>query len=284
MPAPELPPAVMKVLLGLELSRQREAAGATQTAAAEVLRCTQQKIAHIESGSGIRPLELDGLLGLYGTSDADCTYARELQAGANRRTKRNAFSRRFRPSPRLLVEMEATCRNYRSYSGMVIPGLLQTEGYIRMLFRALRYSGDREQVDRDVRNRLDRQGVLTDVNRAFWFILDEAAVRRMAGTPEVMAQQLDSLIELADRPNINLQVVPFDAGYYVGHSDDFTLFGYQARAVVQIVYLQRDHDTGEYLQDPKRAEPYSAIWEHLVAAASSQEQSRRLLIRLRSAI
>jgi Domain of unknown function (DUF5753)/Helix-turn-helix domain len=279
--APDLPPAVMKVLLGLELSRQREAAGATQMAAAEVLRCTQQKIAHIESGSGIRPLELDGLMDLYGAKESDRQYALDLQRGANRRTKRNAFSTRFAPTLRLLVEMEATCQTYRSYRGVVVPGLLQTEDYVRTMYRIWR--PPREELERAVENRLARQRVLDDTERSFWFIVDEAAVRRMAGAPEIMTAQLDHLLELMDRPNIELQVVPFDAGYYVGQSLDFTTFGFQARAAVQIVYLEH-YEVDEYLHDPKRTAPYLRRWEQLVAAANGPEQSRRLLARLRESV
>jgi Domain of unknown function (DUF5753)/Helix-turn-helix domain len=281
--APELPPAVTKVLLGLELSRQREAAGATQTAAAEVLRCSQQKIAHIESGSGIRPLELDGLMDLYGTTDADRTYTLDLQRGANRRTKRNAFSTRFDPNLRLLIEMEATCQTYRSYRGMVLPGLLQIEDYTRSVLRAWRPSPTQEKIDRDTENRLARQRVLDDAERSFWFIVDEAALRRMVGTPEVMANQLDHLIALADRPNVELQVVPFDAGFYFGSAHDLTIFGYQARVAVQVVYLEH-YDSDAYVQDPKRTAQYLSLWDHLMAAASGPEQSRRLLARLRGSL
>nr|WP_246076554.1 Scr1 family TA system antitoxin-like transcriptional regulator [Amycolatopsis cihanbeyliensis] len=171
----QLPPAVMKIVLGNELARQRVDAGLTQDDAAEILRCTQQKIAHIESGSGIRPKELDALLERYGTSEADQAYVRDLQAEGNRRTKRGAFSTRFRQHMRLLVDMEPSCQRFFSYQALVVPGLLQTEQYMRTLFRAWRPSPSRDQIDRDTTDRLARQRVLDNTDQQFWFIIDEAA-------------------------------------------------------------------------------------------------------------
>lgn len=283
VPEQQLPPPVMKVLLGHELSRQRDEAGVTQQAAADLLRCTQQKIAHIEAGSGIRPLELDALLELYGSTDGDRAYARDLQREASRRTKRGAFSTQFKQSLRLVVDMESTCQTYCSYRSMVIPGLLQTEAYMRTVFRAARPSLTSEEIDRRTTTRLARQRVLENTRQSFWFILDEAALHRMAGGPEVAAEQIDHLVEMLDRPNIELQVVPFSAGYYTGQSQHVTIFDYQARTAVNIVFLEQ-YDGGDYIDDPKRTSQYLILWDHLKAAASGPEQSRRLLLDLHASL
>ncbi|SFO05720.1 helix-turn-helix domain-containing protein [Amycolatopsis rubida] len=136
----QLPPAVMKIVLGAELERQRLRAEVTQEQSAQRLRCGQSKIAHIEGGSGIKAMELDALLDLYGADDNDTAYARALQAESNRRTKRGAFSTRFKQQMRLLVDMEPSCNELLSHQAMVIPGLLQTEDYMRAQFRAWRPS------------------------------------------------------------------------------------------------------------------------------------------------
>ncbi len=179
----QLPPAVMKIVLGRELARLRNLAGITQDDAASVLRCTQQKIAHIEAGSGVRALELDALLDKFGADQADRAYVRDLQGESNRRTKRGAFSTRFSQHLRLLVDMEPSCQSYCTYRAMVVPGLLQTEDYMRTLFQAWRPSPSAEQIDLDTANRRTRQRVLDNIDQRFWFILDEAALRRTAGRP-----------------------------------------------------------------------------------------------------
>ncbi|WP_020497017.1 helix-turn-helix domain-containing protein [Sciscionella marina] len=275
----QLPPAVMKIVLGNELARQRVEAGLKQDDAAGVLRCTQQKIAHIESGSGIRPMELDALLERYGASETDQAYARDLQAEGNRRTKRGAFSTRFRQHMRLLVDMEPSCQRFFSYQSMVVPGLLQTEQYMRTLFRAWRPSPSQEQIDRDTSDRLARQRVLDNTDQQFWFIIDEAALRRTTGSAGIVKEQVMWLVEALDRPNVELQIVPFATGYYMGQGHDYSIFGYDTRPPVSIVYLEQ-HDGGTYVDDSKRTTRYLTLWEQQKAAASGPEQTRRFLLDL----
>lgn len=279
----ELPPAVMKIVLGNELARQRVEATLKQDDAAEILRCTQQKIAHIESGSGIRPKELDALLERYGATETDQAYARDLQAEGNRRTKRGAFSTRFRQHMRLLVDMEPSCQRFFSYQAMVVPGLLQTEQYMRTLFRAWRPSPSQEQIDRDTTDRLARQRVLDNTDQQFWFIFDEVALRRTVGCSEIVKEQVLWLIEALDRPNVEIQIVPFSTGYYMGQGHDYSIFGYDTRPPVSIVYLEL-HDGGTYVDDSKRTSRYLTLWEQQKAAASGPEQTRRFLLDLADAL
>src|SRR4051794_5739011 len=109
----------MKILLGRVLEQQRKDAGLTQEDAAEVLRCTQQKIAYIENGGGIKHLELMGLLDAYAPSDTDRAYVEDLQEESRRRRKRGGFTSRFPQHMRLLVDVEPSCRRLLSYRAMV---------------------------------------------------------------------------------------------------------------------------------------------------------------------
>ncbi|MFE6612016.1 DUF5753 domain-containing protein [Amycolatopsis sp. NPDC057786] len=278
----QLPPPVMKVVLGNQLARLREAAQATQDDAATVLGCTQQKIAHIESGSGIKLIELNALLDRYDANESDRAYARDLQAESNRRTKRGAFSTRFRQYLRLLVDMEPSCLRYSSYQALVVHGLLQTEDYMRTNARAWRPSLTPEEIDKYAADRLARQRVLDNTDQQFWFILDEAALHRTEGGP-VMKAQIKKLIETIDRPNIELQIVPFATGYYMGQGHDYTIFGYDTNPAVDIIYLEQ-HDGGEYVDNSKRTARYLTLWDHQKAAASGPEQTRRTLLDIASSL
>jgi uncharacterized protein DUF5753 len=216
------------------------------------------------------------------TSTADQTdraYAQDLQGESNRRAKRGAFSTRFSQHLRLLVDMEPSCQSYCTYRTMVVPGLLQTEDYMRTLFRAWWPSPYAEQIDRDTANRLARQRVLDNTDQQFWFILDEAALRRTTGSTDIMKTQITRLIEAIDRPNVELQIVPFNIGYYMGQSHDYTIFGYHTRPPVNIIYLEQ-HDGGQYLDDSKRTARYLTLWDQQRAAASGPEQTRRTLLDL----
>jgi len=267
----QLPPAVMKVILGNELTRLRELASVTQDDAAAVLGCTQQKIAHIEAGSGIKLIELNGLLDRYTAAEDDRAYTRDLQAESNRRTKRGAFSTRFRQYLRLLVDMEPSCNRYCSYQALLVPGLLQTEDYMRANSRAWRPSLTADEIDKNTADRLARQRVLDNTNQQFWFIVDEAALRRGGGP--VMKAQLMQLVEFIDRPNVELQVVPFSVGYYMGQGHDYTIFGYDTKPAVDIIYLE-EPEGGEYVDNSKRTAKYVKYWDHQKAAGSGPEQTR----------
>lgn len=275
----QLPAPVTKIVLGHELKRQRCDAGLTQQDASEILGCTQQKIDYLESGGGVKPLELNALLERYGASETERSYALDLHSESNKRSRRGAFRLRFQRHMRLLVDMEPTCQRYRCYRTMVVPGILQTEDYMRTLFRAWRPSPAQEQIDRDTGDRLARQSVLDNEDQQFWFILDEAALRRVAGNSAVAEAQIAKLIEVLDRPNVELQVVPFSTGYYMGQSHDYTIFGYDTQPPVDIVYLEQ-HEDGEYIDDVKRTARYLILWEQQKAAAMGPEETRRFLLRL----
>jgi transcriptional regulator with XRE-family HTH domain len=273
-----LPSAVMKILLGHELARQRKLAGMTQEDSAKVLRCTQKKIGFVETGvSGIKVLELAGLLDAYGANDADRAYAGDLAVEANRRAKKGAFSTRFPQYLRLLVDMEPTCRRLWSSQSMVVPGLLQTEDYMRTVFRAWRPSPTQEQIDRDTADRLARQRVLDNRSQRFWFVIDEAALRRATGSPAIMKAQAMRLVEMIDRPNVELQVVPFGVGFYMGQAHDYTIFGFDTNPPVNVVYREH-YDGGEYVGDVDRTSAYVTLWEQQRAAAVGPEQARRFLL------
>jgi hypothetical protein len=273
----QLPPAIMKIVLGAELERQRLRAEVTQETAAHRLRCGQSKIAHIEGGSGVKAMELDALLELYEADENDTAYARALQAESNRRTKRGAFSTRFKQQLRLLVDMEPSCTKLFSHQSMVIPGLLQTEDYMRAQFRAWRPSPTQDEIDRDTANRLGRQRVLDNLGQQFWFIIDEAALRRTPIEPKAMKPQVLHLVEAIDRPNVEVQIVPFDVGYYMGQSHDYTVFQYEADPQVSIVYLEK-HDGGEYVEGSKKTSRYLELFDQQKAAAVGQERARRFLL------
>lgn len=275
----KLPAPVMKILLGHELERLRKAAGFTQEQSAEVLRCTQQKIAYIERGGGIKHLELQGLLDAYQPSGSDRAYAEDLHKESDHRSKRGGFRSRFQQHLRLLVDMEPTCQRLFSHQAKLVPGLLQTESYMRALFRAWRPSRGQDQIDSDTDARLARQRILDNVEQQFWFVMDEAALRRTAGSKEIMTEQITRLVDIIDRPNVELQVVPFDVGYYMGQAHSYTIFGYDTNPPVDIVYLDQ-HDGGEYVDDIRRTPKYQTLWEQQKAAAMGPEQTRRFLLDL----
>jgi transcriptional regulator with XRE-family HTH domain len=124
--------------------------------------------------------------------------------------------------------LEKIALSIREYSAMYVPGLLQTQDYARVVenlqFTAPDYYSvrlEREEIPKNaddrVEMRLERQAVLEGDNPPrFHVILDDSVLRRRLPDPDVMNEQLNHLIEMSKRPNICIQVIPFEAGLYPG--------------------------------------------------------------------
>jgi transcriptional regulator with XRE-family HTH domain len=98
-----------------------------------------------------------------------------------------------------------------TFQPLIIPGLFQTEDYIRANAEKTR------EVDEIVAKRLARREILTKENPPFlWVVIDEAAIRRPVGGPAVMRAQHQLLLDLGELPNVYIQVVPEGAGSYPG--------------------------------------------------------------------
>ena len=106
------------------------------------------------------------------------------------------------------VEHEQQAATMRIWQLGVLSGLLQTEQYARAIL-TVEPGVTEEQVRERLAARLARQAILTREDPpAAWFLVDEAALRRCAGAPDVMAAQLTHLAGVARLPAVTIQVVP----------------------------------------------------------------------------
>ncbi|MGP4015054.1 DUF5753 domain-containing protein [Saccharopolyspora sp. 5N708] len=111
---------------------------------------------------------------------------------------------------RLLVDSEKHADQIRSVQVEVVPGLVQCESYVRAMHADEPDNQDVSLEDK-IRARLARQDILDKPEPpVVHFVLSESCLRRVWGDSEVMREQIDYLIKLSDRPNIHLQVMPFD--------------------------------------------------------------------------
>lgn len=207
-----------------ELRRIRKDAGMTQEQVAASMEWSLSKLIRIEGGGvSISVSDLRSLLAHYQIADEN--YVDEL-VGLARAARQRSWFTAFRDitSPQYVtfVGYEAAASVVRQFEPTLIPGQLQTEEYARAV--TLEYAADR--VDKMVEIRIRRQEVLEEPRRLFFFILDEAAIRRQVGAPTnpgIMRRQLRKLIEISRQPNITLEIVPFSAGVHPGMKGPFTL-------------------------------------------------------------
>jgi transcriptional regulator with XRE-family HTH domain len=118
------------------------------------------------------------------------------------------------------VDIEAEASVIRVFEAVVVPGLLQMAEYAEALIAAAGVTN----VDELVAERLGRQAILTrDAPPVFWVILTESVLDWPMGGPEVMRKQLAYLLELSERPNIGIRVVPRSAGAHFGVDGSFKI-------------------------------------------------------------
>lgn len=206
---PTLGATVRRRQLGEALRLLREQAGVKREQAATVLDCAVSRIGHIENGRNtIRMLELDALMKLYGASAEHHEGLEELRKEAS---QRRGWSSTYRLPTwlRTYVELETDASTMRSFETELIPGLLQTEQYAQRLHMAALFGPD--ETERFVAVRKRRQLHLTDDEAPLSFsaVVSEAAFQRALGDPEVGPAQLAHVVEMVQRPNVTLHVLPF---------------------------------------------------------------------------
>jgi hypothetical protein len=159
----------------------------------------------------------------------------------------------------------------------VVPGLLQTEEYARHMSRGGPRELDRDDIDRRVQVRMERQRILVREDRPrLWAVVDEAVIRRVVGGPEVMREQLHHLVECAEQGKTTLQVVPFSAGAHAGTTGPFIILDFPEPADPAVVYVETL--AGDiYLEARADVDRYTLAFDRLLAAALHPDDSVRLV-------
>jgi transcriptional regulator with XRE-family HTH domain len=268
-------PTVRRLQLGNELRRLRDAAGLTIEEVGEKLECSASKISRIETGHvGVTPRDARDLLALYGAAGDDREALVQLAREARTRGWWHAYREVFTGA---FVGLEADASSLRAYQALLVPGLLQTERYARAVIRAMRPDADDSELSRRVSARMERQRLLTDSSPPeYWAVMDEAVLHRTVGGREVMAEQLIRLIEVAELPQVTVQVVPFGAGAHPGMEGPFLILGFPEQADPDVVYVDST-TSGVYLEMPSDVRRYALMFDHLRAAALKPDDSVELI-------
>lgn len=248
-----------------ELRRRRVAAGLTQTALGELCFCSDTHISSIETGGKAPTLKH---LELVDVALETGGYFENLWDELVKDWVDPSWLRDW-------IEYERQALYLRWYEPAFVPGLLQTEEYARATLRTNRLLSP-EEVELRVASRMDRQSILARKEPPdLYVILDAAVLRRtVAGDADLMARQLDHLIERADQPHIQVQVVPEEVGIYPGLAGAFILAGMPDGSTVAHVDNQVGADVFE------RADYVASLvkaWENIGGETLPRRQSLELL-------
>jgi transcriptional regulator with XRE-family HTH domain len=275
-------PTVRRMLVGARLRRLRTELGLSREEAAQAIRASEWKIHRLENGQvGFKDRDIVDLLGLYQVTDpaevADfLTLAREANTPGWWQHYGDVLPTWFRA----YVDLEQAASLIRSYEGQFVPGLLQTDDYMRAVVRGAHLEESGEELGRRVRLRLARQTLLTRTEPPrLWAVVDEAALRRPVGGREVMRGQLERLIEATKLPNVTLQILPFAAGAHPAMGSAFSILRFAAREIPDIVYLE--HLTNAvYLDRRNEVERYLDAMELLCVDSEPPARTVELLERI----
>ena len=268
-------PVVQRRRLRAELRSARQAAGLTQESVAEAMDWSPSKIIRIESGStGISTNDLKALLILYNFADADRT---EELVGLARTARERSWWSDYKDdvSPRFFqfIEHEAAASAMRGFQPLIVPGLFQTEEYMRTVIEQFAVTAPPRRVDTLLKIRMKRQELLSRPDAPMMhFVLDEAAIRRQVGGKAVMRRQVLHLIEIAERQSVTVEVVPFTAGVHPGMQGPFVILEL-AEAADDVLFLETARGDLIFGDDPDELSAYVEMFEQLRKLSFGPEHS-----------
>jgi transcriptional regulator with XRE-family HTH domain len=264
---------VHRLRLRSRLKNARIRAKLTQRAVAEAFDWSISKIIRIENGQvGVSKNDLEALLELY---KLDSPNEVEELAQLRRVMGRQTFSEyRDIISPEFIqfLGCESAAQRLQSFEPMLIPGLLQTRQYALATLKLAPPNTPAEEVKRLLDLKERRQKILDNPNVNLHFIVDEAVIRRWVGKapdtdPGVMRSQLRRLKELALRPHITIQVVPFAHGLHAGLHGPFVVLTLDENE--QVLYRQAAKGSSITRDNTDQIKEFSQAFDELRHAASN---------------
>lgn len=268
-------PAALRFLIGHDLRVTRERAGLKQADAARVLGCNQPKINYLETGkTQQKPDETTALLRAYGADAVHVDRIATLAGRADRSTWWAPFSDVLPDWFRTFVGLEGLASEQFVYRSKTIPGQMQTAEYATTLLEGSLQIAAMD-VPQSVRSRMARQRLADDDHPlTFRAVIEESVLDRPVGGPRIMRDQLQHLLDLTQRDNVALHVMPIRVAVHDGLDDEFTLLDFDAAQ--GIGYLE--HAAGAlYIQDQEQVRLYRMMADRLRAAALSTSESSDMI-------
>ncbi|HEV2779449.1 MAG TPA: helix-turn-helix transcriptional regulator [Actinophytocola sp.] len=261
--------------LGKRLRTMREAAGLTLETAAPRLDLTRSSLFRIESGATRATVHLvRSMMDLY-------DHYEEGLLDAVRDALKPSWFTKYGIQDFGYLDVETEASRVCDYSGMNLPGLLQTEAYIRTMFAGFRRRWRPDQVDNEVAVRLIRQERLTSEDDPLELvaIVDEAALRRDFGEPETLRAQLYHLMEMARLPTVWLHVLPLKGGPTTATDGAFTLLEFAEPDEPPLLY--HEYVTGAlHIENEEELREARLVFDTLRGEALNPTESVMLIERL----
>ncbi|XVU21166.1 helix-turn-helix domain-containing protein [Actinoplanes sp. CA-054009] len=270
-------PTLRRRRLGAELKRCREAAGLTQEQVSREFEWHSAKVTRIEAAHvAVTPRDVKDLLAFYGVEDRE--YRESLMQLA-RSGRERAWWWEYRDLRRAnpFVQLESDASVMRNWEPVAVPGLLQTEAYMRALF-SVGLDRRPDWVDRAVSLRLGRQRRLTNAPPLHLFaVMDEGVIHRRIGGAEVMAEQLRHVVAMSRLPSVDVRILPYDAGEHALLGTAIAVLEFAEAPDLDVVYLEQYRGTHRFVKQPAEVAQLRDSFAGLVAKCLDQRQTVELI-------
>jgi transcriptional regulator with XRE-family HTH domain len=268
-------PTVLRILLGTQLRRLREARGITAQEAAREIRASESKISRMELGrNAVREVDVADLLSLYGITDpAEREQLLSLASQANQPGWWHRYQDVLPSWFQAYIGLEESAESIRSYDMQFVPGLLQTEEYAAAVIALGEFS--LEETERLVFLRKERQRRFSSGCLRLTAVIDENALRRPFAEPALMRAQLEYLLDICDRPAFTLQVRPLATGAHVAPAS-FSILKFASAELPDVVYVEQ-LTSAMYLDKAADVDRYTAAMDRISATSATPNQSKEII-------
>ena len=275
-------PTVRRMQLGARLRSLRQAQGISRDQAGYAIRGSESKISRMELGRvAVKQRDVTDLLKLYGVEDAGeqerlLNLAREASTPGWWQAYGDVLSTWFQN----YLDLEQAAELIRTYEVQFVPGLLQTDAYARAVIMLGHGTASSEEIDRRAELRMARKQLLARADPPrLWAVVDEAVLHRPIGGQAVLRDQIESLIGVAERSNVRLQVMPFRSGGHAASGGAFSILRFPQQEVPDVVYIEH-LTSGLYLDRREDVDQYAAAMGKLVIEAEPPNRTPDILRRL----
>ncbi|MET8559204.1 helix-turn-helix transcriptional regulator [Streptomyces flaveolus] len=271
-------PTVRSRRLGTALRQYRQAAKLDQLEAAEVIAASQARVSRLESGHvTARVIEVRLLLDAYGVHDPEVrAKLEELAKHSKKRGWWLEHAEHLRPDYLDHIALEDDATYIREWQQALVPGLLQTPSYTEAIIRTSPTYMAPERVAEMIEVRQARQAKIEEGRATYSAVIWEAVITHPLVSADVHREQLAAILEVGERKNVTVQVLPFNVGALATVTSAFSTFSFDSEPAVQAVALENLRGTS-VLEDPEDLAAYANMYDLLRSSALAPDASAKLI-------
>jgi transcriptional regulator with XRE-family HTH domain len=280
-------PNIRKRLIGSQLRRLRESLDLSVEEVAEKLAIGPSSLRRQEYGqTAVSVADVKAYAEIYRIEDP-ALLSRLLELAKHSRTRGwwSSYDDTVGPTLVDVADAEDLATGIRTWQPLTIPGLLQTRDYSAAVIGVRRGLSNPNTLPTDGHIALrERRKEILDRPKPpeIWAVIGEAAILTPVGQDGVMRDQLQQLIDLGERPNISIQILPFSVGVHAGMGGAFVVMSFDGTQDGGITYIE---NTGgdAFSDEPEQVSERADRFAHLQAQALPLDETRRYLLQAISA-